>query len=376
MDILVLDENFLSTEILDSYESLIWTDRYNQYGDFEVYVSAEAKVLPFLKSSHYLWRKDSEHVMIIEDTHIESNPEDGAHAIVTGRSLESILSYFVVANRITLKGNFQTEIKRLLTENIINPSMVERKVGNFIFRDSTDEVITSLEVDVQYFGENIYDVISSLCIAKGIGFKITLEDGNFVFELYSGVDRSYDQNLRPFVVFSPEFDNLLSSDYVSNTSEMKNCAFIVGEEEKEETTEDNDGNEITTVIPQLSTNIGDAVGIKRREIFVDSGSTKRTYKDEESGEELTFTEEEYIKLLKEAGETELKLYPAEKKFNGQIDTGDQWVYGEDFYMGDIVQIRNEYGMEAKSRMVELTSSDSASGYEYYPTFESVDEDQE
>ena len=36
MEILVLNTNFESVYIIDSCISMIWTDRYNEYGDFEI----------------------------------------------------------------------------------------------------------------------------------------------------------------------------------------------------------------------------------------------------------------------------------------------------------------------------------------------------
>ena len=38
MELVVLDESFRSVAVIDSYKSLIWADRYNEYGDFELYL--------------------------------------------------------------------------------------------------------------------------------------------------------------------------------------------------------------------------------------------------------------------------------------------------------------------------------------------------
>lgn len=37
MELLVLNTTFESIAVVDTYESLIWTDRYNAYGDFEIF---------------------------------------------------------------------------------------------------------------------------------------------------------------------------------------------------------------------------------------------------------------------------------------------------------------------------------------------------
>ena len=59
-------------------------------------------------------------------------------------------------------------------------------------------------------------------------------------------------------------------------------------------------------------------------------------------------------------------------FEGEADVSNMFTYGVDFFMGDIVQIADEYGHETKSRMVELVSSESEEGITSYPTFAYVD----
>ena len=48
-----------------------------------------------------------------------------------------------------------------------------------------------------------------------------------------------------------------------------------------------------------------------------------------------------------------------------------YVYGRDYFMGDIIQIVNEYGIESQSRLVEVVTSLDESGYKTYPTLANV-----
>ena len=83
MELLVLNTAFESIAVVDTYESLIWTDRYNAYGDFEIFFAMDTSLLEYLKEDNYLWLKESEHCMIIEEIKIDSDTEDGNHLIVT-----------------------------------------------------------------------------------------------------------------------------------------------------------------------------------------------------------------------------------------------------------------------------------------------------
>ena len=227
MEILILNTKFESVHLVDTFKSMIWTDRYSAYGDFEIYFSMDPELLEFLKEDYYLWIKESEHCMIIEDLSIDSDVEEGNHIIVTGRSLESILERRIVWGQKILTGNLQNAIQILLNESIISPSIADRKIGNFIFEPSTDEKITKLVIDAQYTGDDLYSIISGLCAKNNIGFKIVLNDSNqFVFSLYAGVDRSYDQTENPYVIFSPNFENIINSNYFTSKANLKTATRV------------------------------------------------------------------------------------------------------------------------------------------------------
>lgn len=224
MELLVLNTAFESIAVVDTYESLIWTDRYNAYGDFEIFFAMDTGLLEYLKEDNYLWLKESEHCMIIEEIKIDSDTEDGNHLIVTGRSLESILERRIIWGQRIFSGNLQNAIQTMLNENIISPSIADRKIPNFTFKASTDSKVTGLTIDNQYTGDDLYTVIKGLCEENNIGFKIILTDDNkFEFCLYAGADRSYDQTENPYVVFSPNFENIINSNYYSSKANLKKC---------------------------------------------------------------------------------------------------------------------------------------------------------
>ena len=137
MDVTILNTNLDAVSIVDTYESFIWTDRYYAYGDFELYEAMRDGLLNYIKQDYYLQSKESEHVMIVEKIQITSDTEDGNHVTVTGRSLESILDRRIVWGQKLLSGNLQNGIKTLLNENVISPSDSNRKIPNFIFKEST-----------------------------------------------------------------------------------------------------------------------------------------------------------------------------------------------------------------------------------------------
>ena len=357
MEALILDEKFEAVTIIDNFDSFIWTDRFNTYGDFELYLVMEHGLLDRVKENYYIWKEESEHVMIIEKLTTESDTENGNHLTVTGRSLESLLERRIVWKQTDLNGNLQDAVERLLNDAIINPEIADRKIPNFIFKKSTDPKITALTIDTQYTGDNLYEVITKLCDKHRIGFKIALTDDNkFEFSLYSGTDRSYGQDTNPWVIFSPEYDNIINSSYIQSSQNLKNVTLVAGQGEGE---------------ARKTTIVGSASGLARRELFTDARDISDT---NEQGEPIP--EADYTKKLQERGTSKLAEYKTSNAFEGEAEGRRMFKYMEDYFMGDTVQVADEYGHEGPAYIIELIFSENEEGYSMYPTFKTIQEGDE
>jgi hypothetical protein len=337
------------------FESLIWTERYNKCGDFEIYGPATQEMLDVFAVDRYLWINGSRSTMIVEDRKIESDEDDHDKITITGRSLDSILDRRVILGQKVLTGNFQDAIHTLLIENVISPTDTARAIPNFIFETSTDTRITELTIDAQYNFDNLYEAIQKICEEKSVGFEVVLNASNqFVFRLYLGTDRSYAQSANPYVVFSPSYDNLINSSYVESKKTLKTVSIVGGEGE---------GSARKTTTASISSGAGS--GLSRREMFVDASDVSTT---SDSG---TLTDEQYYAQLAEKGTSELANNVITKTFDGKLETSRSWAYGVDFFMGDVVQVVNEQGITSSSRIVELIHSQDSTGIFMYPTFATV-----
>ena len=293
--------------------------------------------------------------MVIESLTIDTDSEQGDHLTVSGRSLESILDRRVIWNYTELSGNLQNGIEKLLNENVINPSVADRKIANLIFKTSTDTHVTSIEIEAaQYLGENLYDTIKSLCELYGLGFRLlpNFETKNFEFELYNGIDRSWAQNERPWVAFTPSYDNLLNSNYVEANTQLKSVARIAG-----------DGEGAETKLTDISIEGGVTSGLQRRETYVDAGISSYHSEEEE------WDETKYYNELKQKGKEELAGLQLTTAFDGELDArSSQFDFGVDYYLGDVVSVQNKYGLEAQCRVAEMVMTHDTSGEIMLPTF--------
>lgn len=382
MQLYVLDTSFIKIAIIDSFQSTLWIDRYNQPGEFELYMGADAAFLQFFKIGNYLIQKDSEHVMVIESVKVETDTEQGNHFTIKGRSVESFLDRRIIWKQTDFGNvNLQTAIQRLLNENMLSPEISERRINGIIFESTSDSYINGLKLSAQYTGDNLLETIVEICQSFNIGFKMVLNsDNQFVFSLYSGTDRSYDQTEQTYVVFSPDFDNIINSNYYEDITPYKNVTLVAGEGEGPD---------------RLTFAVGTASDLARRELFTDARdiSRRKEYEEQEisddewpdkekpdgddSEEDEFIPIEEYNEKLKQRGLEKLTETTKEKTFDGKVDSSRMFVYGEDFFIGDIVQIKNEFGIEGSARVIEYVMSENIEeGLSYYPTFEAIQEDAE
>lgn len=353
MDIYVLNSSLEVIGVVDDFDSLIWTDRFFSYGDFEITKIPDQNFIYLMTNGMFLTHKDSEHIMLIENINIQCDIENGNRIIVKGRSIEFLLDRRIVWDMTTLRGTFQDSIEHLFIFNVTEALDVDRRMSLIEFAASTDPAITSLQMNNQFLGTSIYKVVQDGCIERNVGFKLTLtEENKFRFTLYAGLDRSYNQIVNPYVIFSPQFDNLINSDYTSSDEYLRTVALVLGEEVE--------GVPRAAVVVEISPDGGS--DLLRRELFVDANDIRQ------STPEGDLSDDDYADLLVERGSEELAKNSFVESFQGQADTTRTYIYGTDFYMGDIVQVSNEYGNEGTARIIELIFTQDSSGSRVYPTF--------
>lgn len=378
MDFMVLDKNFDAIAMIDTFTSAIWTVRYDQAGDFELYTPVRLDYLQNMVIGNYLWNRNSDRLMIIETVEIQTDSEDGPQLYISGRSLESILDRRIITSSEVFTGNLSEIIGTILTREVMTSG--NRQISGFIYTPSTDTRITSITAEFTARGENVYDIICSLCQENKIGFKVLPHGtGGFEFQLYKGIDHSYDQNEVPYVVFSPSFENLLNSNYIKSFKAYKNAVYAVGTYQKEVTItdkyKDDDGTwvetetttyEETEVTAWGYSESSTPSGLARREIFVDNGGVN----DGEQGGEAS----SWNAINKQKGLTELADHQTTTAFEGELEATRQYVYGEDFDIGDIVQVENEFGITGTVYISEIVWSQDANGLTMTPTFTSTEDE--
>lgn len=347
MLLIIMNTNFEKLGVIDNYISFIWSTRYYKCGDFELCLPINNKTLSLIAKDYYVMREDSEEIGIVENikfTKVERLKDAEEQMIVSGRFLSSILDRRIIAQQTQFDNKtIPFIIESLINDAIISPAMSERKISNFLFVD--DSGYTG-KLSVQYTGKNLLETIENLCETYGLGFKILLENGKFVFHLYSGIDRSYGQKTNPFVVFSSDYDNLQSSDYEEDYASLVTDVLVAGEGE---------GLERKTIWANRQTNSG----LDRYEVFQDARNASTN-----NGE---ISNDVYYQQLKDEGLTSITMYT--KAFSGSVFFNN-YEYKKDINIGDICTIRNsDWDIYINTRLIEMIESTGEDGsFKMTPTF--------
>lgn len=359
----VYDTNFEKVGVIDVFKSCIWSERYNEAGQFEIYIEPSSSIFKLIKKDYYLdLMKDDnidQHIkslMIVEDYKLTTDEEKGSSVSIIGRNLNSILDRRVIWEPTLYAGSIQDGIKLLIDKNIINPKNDLRKIENFEFIESEDPNLLRLGFEINTVGDSLYDFINNVCKTYNLGYKILYDFDNkkFLFSLYMGTNRGEDNPDDNLVIeFSPRNDNLLSSNYTKNTSSYKNTILIGGEGE--------DDKRYFSLLNNYNK------GLHRKETFL---SSSLKFGDKE--ERLSIAE--YENQLKEEGKEVLKTVENVYAFDGKTlgyTPYDIFKINRDFFLGDIVFIENEYGLKGNSMITELVESYDDNGYALIPTFQSI-----
>lgn len=354
MNIYVLNKNFDVVGVVDDYTSVIWTTRYFTKGDFELFLSASKSNIELLQKDYYLVRENDvksncyKNVMIIRNIQIQTDEEQGDNLIVTGYCLKSILTRRVIVNQTILNGRVENCIKQLINENIIEPTDTGRAINNFVF--GVNSLINTHSMSLQVTGKNLEETISEICNSYGYGYDVYINDNKqFVFYLYEGANRSYSQEENPHVVFSSEFDNLLTSDFISNADNFANVAIVAGEGEG---------------VARKKAVAGNVTGLERFEVFIDSRNS--------STNEGAISDSEYNTMLVEEGYEALQEHIVTTSFEGDIDNTLNYTINKDYFLGDLVQVENDYKISAQTRIIEVIESEDENGANIITTFSNME----
>ena len=425
--LIVYDDNLNVVGGFDGYKSLIWAKRYFEVGDCEIYAPATEESVAMLKIGRFVRKFNETAVCLLVSVEIESSAEDGDYITAKGVDASGLLDRRIVWTTTTCNGRAEKFLLRLAADALGEGAGETRAylsdAGVPLFRAAEPSGLAgSLSMQVTY--KPVGETIREVCRRFGWGSRVELQDGIMVFSVYAGADRSGS------VVFSDELENLVSSDYVRDEKEAVNVAIIAGEGEGAARAKETIGNaagrgrfeiyvdarDLSHVLtwgellsgyprtpdgPGYVDKIGDAwvyrlsvlnvpiLSEAQKEALMQDYPNGRDVEVDgadcwqilnviaadipsdapEMDEEVTLRDILYSMYLLARGADKLAAYGVETKFEGAIEPETTFVYGKDYFLGDIVTVRNHYGISAKVRITAVIEVADENGFSIQPSFE-------
>lgn len=301
-----------------------------------------AEVLSDLSDQSTDLREDMEQTE--EDIQTAKADYNQAVADYGADSPEAAAAMAVVENYITV---YENQVKQMadLTQRITyyrwsQVSQEDRQIP-YIDAGLIDFPTTPPSITAELRGENLGEWIEQICKENRLGWDMVLSNSSITFVFVIGADKSAT------VIFSPEFDNLKTSSYKDTTNGYFNAGIVFGE---------GDG------FHQKVGAVGTSAGFARYEAAINSDIST----DIETGKIATNV---YNNMLLQYGKSELINHMNQTSFSGELDTDGVFKIGVDYTMGDKVSIKNEVGISATTRLIEIIYSDEASGHKTTGVFE-------
>lgn len=351
-EIYVHNSNLKVIGLIECAESVIWTSRYFECGDFEIYTHASKELLDLCKRGMFLSHKDSDMIGLLEEYKITTNLEGIDYLTISGRCATGLLSRRIVSQfRTNIQTYAYTEIVWLLNNNIIYPGVAEsaqdRKISIF---DVTSGI--KLGTGVAYTnqihtGDTVYKAVTDICKNVGYGIKTVFNSTRtkLVPTIYKGIDRSKKQTTNTPVIFSPAYDNLAESEQIVSWTNYANSGFLMS------------GTTETKAIYYY----GLPKGINRYEMFVNASDIPAQSK---SGLAVG----EYETVLETRYQEQLANHRVNTAFSGKATSNTTFEYKKDYNLGDIVTVENNYGASETARIVEIIETYDMDGYTITPVF--------
>lgn len=321
-------------DFVEFKESMRWFET----STFELQLHVGTIAAEHVVRGNYVWARGADEVYLIEQTWDASDVEDPsviirkAEGSLAGMFGERLAIPAVDSAYDRLTAPAESLMKHYVDVNAGPSAAVERQVPNL-------EVIADAAGGASFTISARFNILAHLLgnigQLSGMGWttRYNTTSKAFEFDTIVGVDRSNE------VVFSEEFANIRERGYMQSDVGRKTFAWIGGQ-----------GEGVDREIIQGFIEALEPEGLARRELFVDA-------RDIDPAESAAGA-------LADRGEEKLKEAQPEDTIEISIDPHGNFIFGEDYNLGDIVGIRDDkVGYQTQVRIVEaerLTTAEEES----------------
>lgn len=375
MRIFTLDRGFIEQEEIDAFDSAIWTERYYGDGDFELSVEASNIMMQKLPRGTMMMCEGSPEPMILETRDIKegvlkttgitltqwlnnriirTSPDHSVKEwVLPGFPPGEVLTYIVQQMCIGssyLTGFDPIGIPASRTSLWPIPGL---QIGATDIGPGPDGPTVDVTVP---FGP-VYDALKAIATTYEVGQKIVLDGAYEDYYIlsyisYRGANRTSAQTVNPTVRFSSDMDSLTDITDLESITDHKNSVYIFS---------DIADSAIAPTAGFAATAPVDTTGFDLR-VFMGTADNVPSDIDAPG----------LMKILDQQALKEAQARKVVQLVDGTISQVTDVVYGNNFFMGDIVEVEGNTGILQNARITEYIRSQDASGSKSYPTLAMID----
>lgn len=293
----IFDSNLNLLGFLDRFNSFQCSLKYADAGSFSIKAILTKETVKFLKEGNFIQFEDF--AGMIDSIQMNDSAGDVPTITASGYDLTGLLATRIIWTDEYYNGNSEEFLRKIVSDNAINPADSRRKIPCLALGELSGLPQTT-ERNTKH--ETLLEECIKVCKVADYGFSIDLDPKNkqFNFKVYEGTDRTAGQPQQ--LIIGKSYDNVMVQDYTySSKDEITTCLVVADEG---------------------SVSIGeDAAGLKRKETFLESSTTK---------EELTT--EQFQNVLKSEGNEQL---------NSTIQCFDIDIYNTTLSIGDKITVKDK-----------------------------------
>ena len=241
MNIYIFNQ-FTLIDICVSYTSLKLTRYFRGIGSFELELNSLEEAKKFEIGNYITLNTDT---YIVENIHKYKSADKTVKVEISGKHLNSILDRRVVRSYVIgTETSYESASEDLVDSNFINATDTNRNISNMAVKVSEKATYPTTAISLEKL--SVASMLNKSLSYQQLGYKLSLDTENkrYLFEVLQPSDK------RDEVYFSELFGNISECDYYRNVSDEKNVCYVFTETE--------------------TTEIGSAVGLERKEMFVEN----------------------------------------------------------------------------------------------------------
>jgi hypothetical protein len=327
----IFDQNFTLQGVMDSYIQIEIEHNFYEADNLTFTTDYSPELYAIMKLGNILYRKNQTKGWMIHT--IEINETDKT-IIGMCYDLKGLLDMRVVSKPIGITASPELVMHSLVMTNLQNPTDANRKIPNMTLKSNN---IAGAQIEVDYYGETIYSIISELSKSYGIGYRFNYDPAakNIQFETFAGTDRTINQSAVEPVRWSHKWNDTRDEMILTSQKDYKNVVYAV--------TGDETG--------PISLTTGSGSGWNRFEMFDQATDITKGMQDENG---VTLTNTQVTNLLKSRSNLDLYRNFKLNNYTFVLNNDLAQVFGVDYCVGDLVSVIHEgYGIIKHERIVKV-----------------------